>query len=246
MQNLIIDGFNFSFIAAYGAINDKDLPESMKESKTLHIVEAMLRKLTYKYPYARVFSCWDSKGGTDFRKNLDSSYKANRKEKKPITFQTLEKIKDMLAQEGVINFSIDRAEGDDAIFVLAQALRDARPGDENIIVTRDRDMLQVVQAGFANSVYDPVKKSLIKVPDYPITTFKALVGDKSDNVPGVVGIGEVKAKKIISKYFITGKLELDESQAAQYERCLLMVDATKNPSYKENLTTAKDFLSRLN
>ena len=106
-------------------------------------------------------------------------------------------------------------------------------------------MIQVVQAGYAEGIYEPVKKSFIDIPSYPITVFKALVGDKSDNIPGVKGIGEAKAKKLIAERLSSGKLALTEDQLEQYERCLKIVDATQHPRFDENLQVAKSFLKGL-
>ena len=245
MQNLIIDGFNFSFIGAYIGFKDESDAEEMKLSKTLSVLDSMLYKLRNSFPFARIYACWDSPGGTVFRKEIDSNYKANRSDKKLLDYRGIETVQHFFADNGIINFSIEKTEGDDAVFVLCRALAEKSPSSENIIITRDRDMLQVVQAGYAKGIYDPVKKGYLEIPPYPVTVFKALVGDKSDNISGVKNIGEVKAKKLLSEQLITGKLNLDEEQMIQYEKCLRLVDATRHPRFDENLQIARDFLSKL-
>ena len=152
----------------------------------------------------------------------------------------------MFKERGISDFSIKATEGDDAVFALCKALKEEHPLCENIIVTRDRDMIQVVQAGYARGIYEPVKKDFINIPDYPVTMFKALVGDRSDNIPGVKGIGEAKAKKLIANQMKEGKLDLNEEQLEQYERYLKMVDATKHPRFDENVRVARMFLEKTN
>ena len=246
MQNIIIDGFNFAFIGAYVGYKDETDAEEVKLGKTLSVLDGMLNRLSTQFPFADIYSCWDSPGGTTFRKQLDENYKSNRPSKKILSYESLNTIREMFKERGILNFSIKETEGDDAVFALCKALKEKSSLCENIIVTRDRDMLQVVQAGYANSVYEPVKKAYIDIPNYPVTVFKALVGDKSDNIPGVRGIGEVKAKKLIADQIVKGKLGLNKEQLEQYNRCLKMVDATQHPRFKENVQAARLFLERVN
>lgn len=245
MQNIIIDGFNFSFIGAYIGYKDETDTDEVKLSKTLSVLDGMLNRLDARFPFADIYACWDSPGGTVFRKQLDENYKANRSDKKILGFKEINTIREMFKERGILDFSIEATEGDDAVFALCRALKERSLTCENIIVTRDRDMIQVVQAGYAESIYEPVKKSFIDIPSYPITVFKALVGDKSDNIPGVKGIGEAKAKKLIAEHLSSGKLALTEDQLEQYERCLKIVDATQHPRFDENLQVAKSFLKKL-
>lgn len=245
MQNIIIDGFNFAFIGAYVGYKDETDTDEVKLNKTLSILDSMLNKLDTQFPFADVYACWDSPGGTTFRKQLDEDYKANRPSKKLLDFEAIATIREMFKDRGILDFSIRETEGDDAVFALCKALKERFPSCENIIVTRDRDMLQVVQAGYARGIYEPVKKSFIDVPTYPVTIFKALVGDKSDNISGVRGIGEAKAKKLIANLMVRGTLGLDEEQTKQYEKCLKMVDATQHPRFHENIQAANLFLKRL-
>ena len=240
MQNIIIDGFNFSFIGAYIGYKDETDTDEVKLSKTLSVLDGMLNKLGARFPFADIYACWDSPGGTVFRKQLDENYKANRSDKKILGFKEINTIREMFKERGILDFSIEATEGDDALFALCRALK-----ERSLIVTRDRDMIQVVQAGYAEGIYEPVKKSFIDIPSYPITVFKALVGDKSDNIPGVKGIGEAKAKKLIAEHLSSGKLALTEDQLEQYERCLKIVDATQHPRFDENLQVAKSFLKGL-
>jgi DNA polymerase-1 len=105
----------------------------------------------------------------------------------------------------------ERFEADDLIGSLAVALASA--GEEAIIVSTDRDLLQLIRPGV--EMYSPVKPPLwarsaedvrarLGVPPDGVTTYKALAGDASDNIPGVAGIGDKTAASLVDTY---GSLE---------------------------------------
>jgi DNA polymerase-1 len=89
----------------------------------------------------------------------------------------------------------------------------AAAGEEAIIVSTDRDLLQLIRPGV--EMYSPVKPPLwarssqdvqarLGVPPEGVTTYKALAGDASDNIPGVLGIGAKTAASLVTDY---GSLE---------------------------------------
>ena len=138
---LVIDSFNFLLIAAGASLN------SQEEDAFQNIARAMTYKLLKMYPGYRVYACWDSAGGTAFRKDKsDSKYKSNRENHpKPVDIKELLKIKPFFESRGIVNVEIPATEGDDVIFVLCKAIREQNPKSKITIVTRDKDMIQVVQ-----------------------------------------------------------------------------------------------------
>ena len=130
-----------------------------------------------------------------------------------------------------------QCEGDDAIYALAKELS-AKDEDSHIVLfSRDKDLIQVVQAGYADEVYDPHRKSMMTIPNYPVVMLKALAGDSSDNILGVKGIGEKTAIKVIN-----GEKALTESQKAEFERCLKVIDASLNPNLANNCEEIKKYI----
>ena len=224
----IIDGFNFTIIAGAAAMR---IPgDEPIEDKLYTVLFSMLRANKKRFPDTdNWYVCWDSYGGKDFRSNIDNNYKANRDNSSIIDFKAIESSKPLYEEFGMKNITIPRAEADDVINTLCKILKEKNPQINITIFSRDHDMIQTVQSGLAKAIYDPVKKKNMEIPWYSIIDFKALVGDKSDNIPGVKGIGEKTALKILTK-----AKELTESQKVEFEKYKDMIDFDRNPRKEEN------------
>lgn len=231
---IVIDAFNHALIGASTALR-KNLPESDFKDFLYQVLEGMIVKLKRTFP-GTYYACWDSPGGTKFRKELSSDYKATRA-KSPLPYETLMELKDYYALFGINNITLPTCEGDDAIFALCKVLREANPQARITVVSRDHDLIQVAQEGYATEIYDPVKKVLMELPYYSVVEYKALVGDSSDNLAGVSGIGPKTALKVIS-----GMQPLTESQKEEYERMLDIIDAKRNPNLENNIKQIKELL----
>ncbi len=142
------------------------------------------------------------------------------------------KLKEVLGALRVATAEFPKYEADDAIASLAAraAARDIR----TVIVTTDKDLLQLVDA--KTSVWNPSKEMTIdpaNVEDYfgvgagAVVDVLALWGDPSDNVPGVPGIGEKTAKSLIREF---GSLD----------NLLARLDQVKNPRIREKLTVPEN------
>ena len=237
MKYLIIDAYNFVLIAAAVAVNINNGEYTIGETVTM-ILKGMLKKLYAMFPEVdKTYACWDSYGGTFFRKEIDPNYKSNR-DHKLIDFQVVESCRSILSESvlNCVNITLPETEADDTIFCLCKALREKDSGAEITIVSRDKDLIQTVQAGYANYIFDYSKKKNMEIPWYNITEYKALVGDTSDNLKGVPGIGNKRAIKLISEKIVTGKYDLTPEQYEQYENCLKIVDAKLHPKFEENCT----------
>ena len=161
----------------------------------------------------RVILVFDGQGNITNRRNTYAEYKANRQIKRITNFKvfsTLEEESDSIATQMLrlldylkclpVNISIiDKIEADDTIAYLSQKLK-----DDIIIYSADQDFLQLVNKRI--TVYSPIKKKFYRPNDvyeqygmhpYNFITMKCLMGDKSDNLPGVKGLGPKK----LMKYF---------------------------------------------
>ena len=177
----------------------------------------------------RVVLVFDGQGNITNRRNTYSEYKANRQIKRITNFNvfsTLEEESDSVATQMLrlldylktlpVNISIiDKIEADDTIAYMSQKLK-----DDVIIYSADQDFLQLVNERI--TVYSPIKKKFYRPNDvfeqyglYPhnFITMKCLMGDKSDNLPGVKGLGPKK----LFKYFpeLTGKEKFTLQEAYQ-------------------------------
>lgn len=161
-----------------------------------------------------VVMCWDG-GKSKWRKAYYPEYKAHREakraEKTPeereaysALLSQMETLHENLPLLGVRSLKYKGWEGDDLIF----AVRDLTPKDEIcIIVSTDKDMLQLVDE--KTFVWSPFKEILVTPENFfaftgvskpSYLTYRVLVGDSSDNIPGIKGIGDKKAKDLIIKY----------------------------------------------
>jgi 5'-3' exonuclease len=168
---------------------------------------AHVRKLLGDYKLIAV--CCDSR--TNFRKALDPSYKANRPPQDSAAYHQLDRVKQTLADDGLLLWECDGLEADD---VLATACRAAVKADHNVaIVSADKDLTQLVQLGV--SWLSPKTGECLdragvhaKFGVWPeqIRDFLAIVGDRSDNVRGVQGVGEKGAAKLLGEYVTLDQL----------------------------------------
>jgi len=146
-----------------------------------------------------------------FRKKAFDDYKAHRPKTPDELISQLVRVKKLLGQIGILTLAKEGFEADDVIGTVAAALSKKHKDLEVIIVTGDLDTLQLVQKGVKvytmrkgmsdTVIYD--KKAVIErygltpsqLPDY-----KGLVGDASDNIPGVSGVGPKTASALLQKY----------------------------------------------
>ena len=230
-KNLIIDCYNFILIAYSVAKSSGNLEDMLPE-----VLSRMLKRLIRDFPSYNMYGCWDTPGGTTFRKSIYESYKANRDANK-FDFALVQSMESVFDAFGVKAIKVPECEADDAIFLLCNVLKEREPNCENIIVSRDRDLLQVVQKGYADNIWDVSKKDYIHVPIFSIVDFKALVGDKSDGIKGVPKIGEKTAIQVLS-----GFKKLTEEQQQVFESCKDIVDATRHPRFNEIKRYIEDLL----
>ena len=221
---LIVDGLNLYLrvFAVNGALNDNGVPVGG--------LTGFLRSLAYairEVNPTRVIIVYDGAGGSQRRRKIHSDYKSNRKPGKRITrwdafkdareekesmkiqFSRLLEYLDFLPINVI---SIDRIEADDTIAYIAHTLLDK----EVTIMSADQDFLQLVNDRI--TVWSPTKKKFYTprmveadygIPAHNFLMYKALMGDKSDNIPGVKGLGPKKLPKIVPDLFTQTTLDLD-------------------------------------
>lgn len=164
---------------------------------------------------SHVICCWDM-GGSTFRTESYSQYKQNRPDAPIELVPQFDLVKEVVAEMGVPNIGLIGYEADDCIGTLSNQLKN---DSEVLILTGDHDMLQLIteqvkvvimNKGRSNyTVYDLEKLYDAKqLTPLQIIDLKAFMGDTADNYPGVKGIGEKIALKLIGEYeSIEGCLE---------------------------------------
>lgn len=153
---------------------------------------------------------FDMKAKT-YRHLMYDGYKAGRKGMPEELAQQLPVMKEVLDAAGVIRAECEGLEADDIIGIYSKTAD--LSGDSVVIITGDRDELQLVnenitvklavtkQTGSSDSVYTPdsIREKYGLEPEQLID-LKALMGDSSDNIPGVPGVGEKTALKLLQEF----------------------------------------------
>ncbi len=169
----------------------------------------VIEKMLSAYNPDFIAVVWDLPGGT-FRNEAFEAYKAQREKKPDELYAQIPIIQDLLTAYGIPSLSVKGFEGDDLLGTISR-MNDKKGGIDTLIVTGDLDTLQLVN--------DTTKvvffvKGLSEVKTYDRDTvferyslrpdqlidYKTLIGDTSDNLPGVAGIGEKGAKELLGAY----------------------------------------------
>ena len=204
---LVIDGLN-TFIRVFSAV-----PALNDDGMHIGGVTGFLRSIAAvirKHKPTRCVIVFDGKGGSVRRKRMYPNYKANRANKTAFNrykeFASLEdEQQSMKRQYGrmiqylqclpITTLAIDNIEADDAIAYISNEIF-TKQENKVTIVSTDRDFLQLVNNRI--SVWSPIKKKMytpnIMREEFGIDSknyllYRALTGDKSDNIPGVNGVG---------------------------------------------------------
>lgn len=175
---------------------------------------SMLLSVLDKLSPTHVAVAWDVKGPT-FRKIEYSEYKANRGPMDEDLASQIERTKEVVTVLNIPQFGIEGYEGDDIIGTLSKRAtnEDAEKDVQVVIVTGDRDSLQLIK-GKQIVVYLPIQnhhaQSMVFDEEKVIDTYglkpeqmidlKSLMGDASDNIPGVKGVGKVTASKLVTTF----------------------------------------------
>ena len=202
MKILAIDGNSIMNRAFYGI---KALSTSKGEytNALTGFMNIYLKELEAVQPDCAAVA-FDLKAPT-FRHKSDAAYKANRKGMPHELALQMPLIKEILADLGVKTLECEGFEADDILGTLSEIFGD---GDECVILTGDRDSLQLVSESCTvrlatnreTVVYTPDKfREDYGLEPIQLIELKALMGDSSDNISGVKGIGEKTAAALIKE-----------------------------------------------
>ena len=234
MNFYTIDCFNFTLAAASVVLRNG----SDKFAEDLDgLVFSMIRNIKNRLPEGKWYAVWDAAGGTTFRKNIDSEYKADR-DTSAIDFEAIISCSRLFKLYDMQNISMEQTEADDTIAVLCKALRDTYLDANITIISRDRDLIQVVQNGWADALYDFSQKKNVNIPDYSIVDFKALVGDRSDHIKGLPKVGEKTAIKILA-----GERTLSTEEQVLFEKYKDIIDTRRHPLFEKNYSQALELIN---
>ncbi|MGT2935771.1 DNA polymerase I [Streptococcus castoreus] len=242
---LLIDGSSVAFRAFFALYNqiDRFKNPSGLHTNAIYGFHLMLDHMMKRVQPTHVLVAFDA-GKTTFRTEMYADYKAGRA-KTPDEFrEQFPYIREMLTALGIPFYDLEHYEADDIIGTLDKMAERTKVPFDVTIVSGDKDLIQLTDA---NTVVEISKKGVAEfeefTPDYlmekmgltpsQFIDLKALMGDKSDNIPGVTKIGEKTGLKLLHEY---GSLE------GIYEH----VDDFKASKMKENLINDREqaFLSK--
>ena len=191
-----------------------------------------LKKAIDDHQPKKVIMAIDDYHGNSFRKTILPQYKANRKKKQQDEFyEDFKKQKEMAFAmlEHVLPVHCLKYRGYEADDIIAMICRIASDDVKIVVWSGDRDLIQLQQKMPQVRVYDPQKKEFFTSPEYDIVTYKSILGDPSDNIPGIRGIGKKSVTRVMasSSEFIK-QIASKPERYIQYRTNLKIIDLIDN------------------
>ncbi|MGQ7469232.1 DNA polymerase I [Streptococcus suis] len=242
---LLIDGSSVAFRAFFALYNQIDRFKSPTglHTNAIYGFNLMLDHMMKRIEPTHILVAFDA-GKTTFRTEMYADYKAGRAKTPDEFCEQFPFIRQMLDAMGVKHYELDQYEADDIIGTLDKMAERTEIPFDVTIVSGDKDLIQLTDE---NTVVEISKKGVAEFEEFTpaylmekmgitptqFIDLKALMGDKSDNIPGVTKIGEKTGLKLLTEF---GSLD------GIYEN----IDSMKASKMKENLIADKEkaFLSR--
>ena len=202
----LIDGMAFAF-RAYYAIRAALTDAEGNPTNALYGFTRVLLKLIRDHDPSHIAVVFDAPGKT-FRSDLYADYKATRRDTPDDLKVQFPMMHDLVRALNIPLFVVPGVEADDVMGTLARQAE--AEGVDTVLVTGDKDLQQLVSDRI--TVYDPNKgdggmwydaaavRERFGVGPANVVDALALIGDTADNVPGVKGIGDKTAKKLLEQY----------------------------------------------
>src|SRR5712691_3473655 len=206
---LLLDGHSLAYRAFFALPTDLATKAGTVTNAVYGFTSMLTKVMADEHPDL-IAVAFDAPGGSTYRIELDPDYKAGRKETPDLFRSQLPLIHEVLDALEVKQLEVPGVEADDVIATLATSA--AAEGIDVVIVTGDRDSYQLVRdphikvlynrRGVSDYVlYDEAgifERTGVTPAQYP--EYAALRGDPSDNLPGVPGIGEKTAAKLVAAH----------------------------------------------
>jgi len=205
MQALLIDSPIYIFRSYFSLPENWHSLEPKFPTHAVYGFTGFLLDLLRRQQPEYIFCAFDESLGTGFRHRLCADYKANRElPDEALAFQ-LNACRQLCRVLGVSELASAEFEADDLIGSMASAVREKNV--QPVIVSRDRDLMQLVRGqdlywdfGKSNAKCQTELETELDLGCDQMADYLALVGDKSDNIRGVPGIGSKTAKQMLSHF----------------------------------------------
>lgn len=228
---LLIDARNALYRAIHATKSDT------RHQVKYHYFVIFLRQLTKYMNHLRPSSVhifWDAPRETIWRRAALATYKDRSQSQYVEDISEELKLTSDVAYEffkfmNVRQYSRKSMEADDLIFAATTILHP----HPTIIVSTDSDMIQIPYVYNSSQVYDPTKRTIVKVPDINPVWQKALVGDRPDSIDGYYGIGPKKSAILLENHEeLRNFLKTEGSQ--RFYLNLLLIDLSLCPRLLKN------------
>jgi 5'-3' exonuclease len=234
----IIDAYNLIYRMFY-AIPEMHTRDG-KPVNTIFWVAKFLKSLAEDNPHASLVVANDV--GQNFREKLYIEYKAQRDHMPDNLKSQISGVFELFEKANIQILFEDGFEADDIIGSIAHQHENNEY--QVVIVSSDKDLCQFVKDGHIH-IYDAMKRKFMResdvlekfwVPKHQVRDYLAIVGDSSDNIPGIRGFGPKKAVDLLGKYnTLDGIYEhLDEISPKMQE---ILVDQKENAFLSQKLAT---------
>ncbi len=204
----LLDGMSLAFRAYFALPPDLATSDGLV-TNAVHGFTNMLLSIVRDHRPGALAVAFDLPGGT-FRDAMVEDYKGGRAETPPDLLPQFDMIRDLVRCLGIPLVSCQDFEADDVLATLATRSRDE--GRPVVVVTGDRDCFQLVEDPFVRVLYNKrgvsdyhlydeagiIERTGLEPQRYPMLA--AMRGDSSDNLPGVPGVGEKTAAKLLTTY----------------------------------------------
>ena len=222
MTVLLLDLQNFAYRCrmSFG----KPLPEGAKSNFTFQFLRNLRALVAEIKPTSLILV---KEGSPEHRYEIYPEYKGHRKvkaddpeaEKKWADAMALKEEVDGALAFATKNLEVTvlkhaKCEADDLIANVARAL--AKDGKDCVIASSDKDFTQLLRESPRIRLYNFGTKDYVATPEHDVLTYKAIVGDKSDNIPGIPGYGPKKAMKLCAA-IADGSFEVEHLPQEHYE-----------------------------
>lgn len=225
---------NFVFISyhmALAELKEKGIQE-FTEDQVGFFYHILFNKYNQLFKtYGQLIICHEGKGSLNWRRKIYPDYKRNRDAGKQepsylVLKSTFDKIEEVLNYYPCKQIKVDETEADDVIYALSKYY--GEKGEDVIIVSTDSDLAQILDLFDTISIYNPIKKVFInKKPN--IVKQKAIVGDASDNIPGLYRIGIKTFEKMLQDKKLWNE-KIKGNNYDNYQKFLKIVDLSIFPS----------------
>ena len=240
---VLIDGSGYIFRAFY-ALPPMTRPSDGTPVNAVYGFCAMMMKLLRDMPADYLAVVFDAARKT-FRQDIYPAYKATRRETPEDLIPQFPLLRRAVAAFNIAQTEENGYEADDLLATYARLAREA--GAQVTVVSADKDLMQLVGGGTV--VFDPMKNRVVGeeqvfekfgVSPDKVIEVQSLMGDSTDNVPGVPGIGPKTAAQLIAEYGTLENLLAHAGDIKQEKRRQALIDNAELARISKKLVTLDD------